>query len=383
MGRKLRNLLLSARSPDLALTAARLTGLAALLWGASQGKAPGTSGQHLAVLVLMILSGLAWTGWMLARHLEAPSYVVWLFLAALAGAGGALGAIDPVGFGLVAVAGIGAAIAFNIRTAARVTVIGVASILSVAIATHQTYDVPIEGAVSAVAGLAIGASRRQYVERARQAENLLLERVRADAERDRAAALAERNRIGREIHDVLAHSLGALAVQLDAADATLESGGDVARARQMLHQARELAVQGLRETREAVHVLREEPVELAEQLQALAAHDNADLVVTGRPRQLSPAAGLALYRAAQEAMSNARKHAPGSEVSLSLEFWATATVVTVRNGAAGSGGPDPGLATTGGGYGLNGMRERVESLGGTVLAGPSRSGFTVQVEVPA
>ena len=83
-----------------------------------------------------------------------------------------------------------------------------------------------EGAVSVVVGLMVGASRRQYVERTFQAEQLLAERVRADAERDRAAALAERNRIGREVHDVLAHSLGALSVQLDAADALLENGDD-------------------------------------------------------------------------------------------------------------------------------------------------------------
>ena len=74
-----------------------------------------------------------------------------------------------------------------------------------------------------VAALLGGASRRQYRDRAAQAEALLAERMRADAERDRATALAERNRIGREIHDVLAHSLGALSVQLEAADALLET----------------------------------------------------------------------------------------------------------------------------------------------------------------
>ena len=69
--------------------------------------------------------------------------------------------------------------------------------------------------------------------------------MRADAERDRATALAERNRIGREIHDVLAHSLGALSVQLEAADALLENGTDAAAVRPLLRQARRFAVEGL------------------------------------------------------------------------------------------------------------------------------------------
>ena len=68
-----------------------------------------------------------------------------------------------------------------------------------------------------------------------QAEQLLAERVRADAERDRAAALAERNRIGREVRDVLAHQLGALSVQLDVADALLESGDDSTKTRELVH----------------------------------------------------------------------------------------------------------------------------------------------------
>jgi len=226
------------------------------------------------------------------------------------------------------------------------------------------------------------ASRRQYAERTFQAEQLLAERVRADAERDRAAALAERNRIGREVHDVLAHSLGALSVQLDAADALLENNDDPSKARRLVQQARRLAVQGLEETRQAVQALRDEPVALAEQLASLAARDGAELTVTGTPRPLAADAGLALYRAAQEAVTNARKHAPGAPVSIYLDFDPQSTTLKVTNGLCPPAEATSELSATRGGFGLQGMRERIELLGGHVEAEPSALGFTVQVAVP-
>ncbi len=154
--------------------------------------------------------------------------------------------------------------------------------------TPSRSELIAEGAFSVAAGLMAGASRRQYLGRTRQAEELLSERVRADAERDRAAALAERNRLGREIHDLLAHSLGALSVQLDAADALLEAGHDPDKARRLVQDARVLAVQGLDETRQAVHALRDEPVELAEQFSSLASREGAELTVKGRSRRSLP-----------------------------------------------------------------------------------------------
>ena len=239
-----------------------------------------------------------------------------------------------------------------------------------------------EGTISVVVGLMVGASRRQYAERTLQAEQLLAERVRADSERDRAAALAERNRVGREVHDVLAHSLGALSVQLDAADAILESDEGSTKARELVQQARRLAVQGLEETRQAVHALRDEPVALAEQLASLAARDGADLTVTGASRPLAADAGLALYRAAQEAVTNARKHAPGAPVSIRLDFDPQSTSLSVTNGLCPDAERTSELKTTGGGFGLNGMRERIELLGGRVIAGPNALGWTVRVTVP-
>jgi signal transduction histidine kinase len=195
--------------------------------------------------------------------------------------------------------------------------------------------------------------------------------------------LAERNRIGREIHDVLAHSLGALSVQLEAADALLENGADAAAVRPLLQQARRFSVEGLSETRAAVHALRDEPVALAEQLTALAQADGAELTVTGTSRSLPPDAALALYRAAQEALSNARKHAPGAAVSLCLTFGAATTVLLVTNGPSPATERNADLSRSGSGFGLRGMRERVELLGGEVRAESHEQGFTLRVAVPA
>ncbi|HLM95612.1 MAG TPA: histidine kinase [Acidimicrobiales bacterium] len=365
------------------LSAARLAALFGLLWlTAHQTPPKGVSVDFPAKWVLLGTAGVAWLGWMASRGLRAPRRTTWCFLALLAASGGALAALAPNAITFMAVAGLGAGIAFEALSALGAGAIGVVAVAVVAQAVGAPGVLVAEGALSVVVGLMVGASRRQYVERTFQAEQLLAERVRADAERDRAAALAERNRIGREIHDVLAHSLGALSVQLDAADALLENSDDPVKARQLVQQARRLAVQGLEETRQAVHALRDEPVALAEQLASLAARDGAELTVTGAPRPLAADAGLALYRAAQEAVTNARKHAPGAPVSIRLDFDPQSTTLRVTNGLCPTAEARSELSTTGGGFGLQGMRERIELLGGQVVAEPNALGFTVQVAVP-
>jgi len=123
-------------------------------------------------------------------------------------------------------------------------------------------------------------------------------------------------------------------------------------------------------------------VALAEQLALLAARDSAELTVTGAPRPLAADAGLALYRAAQEAVTNARKHAPGAPVSIRLDFDARSTTLRVTNGVCPTAKARSELSTTGGGFGLQGMRERIELLVGQVVAEPSTLGFSVQVAVP-
>ena len=194
------------------------------------------------------------------------------------------------------------------------------------------------GVLAVVAGLMAGASRRQYLGRTYQAEALLAERVRADAERDRSRGARRtqpaRTRDPRRARPLPGRSVGAARCRRRS---SWSAGADPAKARQLVQQARGLAVQGLDETRQAVHALRDEPVALAEQLASLAARDGAELTVTGEPRPLDADAGLALYRAAQEALTNARKHAPGAPVSIRLDFDPTSTVLMVTNGSCPSG----------------------------------------------
>lgn len=368
---------------DGLISVARLVGLAGILWLCAHQPAPaGVSVDRWAKWSLMSAAAVGWIGWSASRRLGASATTTWLFLMVLAASGGLLAAMAPVAISFMAIAGLGAAIAFGGVRAIAVGSMGVAAQGVASLVVGAAGWLVAQAALYVVVAMMAGASRHQYIERTIQAEQLLAERVRADAEGDRAATLAERNRIGREVHDVLAHSLGALSVQLDAVDALLERGGESDRARELVQQARRLALQGLEETRQAVHALRDEPVALAEQLASLAARGEVQLTVAGAPRPLAANVGLALYRAAQEALTNARKHAPGAPVSITLEFDSRVTKLSVVNGPSPAREPPRDLSATGGGFGLQGMRERIELLGGRVLTAPTPEGFSVEVAVP-
>jgi len=219
--------------------------------------------------------------------------------------------------------------------------------------------------------------------RAEQVGPVAPEGRRAEGRHTQAQVLGERARIAREIHDILAHTLGSLFVRLDAAEALLCEGGDADRGRHLVGEARRLAAEGLEETRQAIAAIRG-PVALPEALVALTKGDaRVSQRVSGRPRQLRPDAGLALYRTAQEALANARKHAPGASVAMTLAFEDQAAVLRVTNPTQGSAGRRPStLAATGGGYGLCGLKERAELLGGTLSAGPTGDGWVVELRLP-
>jgi len=208
---------------------------------------------------------------------------------------------------------------------------------------------------------------------------------RTEGRHARAQMLAERARIAREIHDILAYTLGSLFIQLDAAEALLCEGGDADQGRHLVGEARRLAAEGLEETRRAIAALRADPVTLPEALAALTkGNGRISQTISGSPRKLRPGAGLALYRTAQEALANACKHAPGAPVAMTLSFEDQTASLRVTNPARGSadGHPFP-LAATGGGYGLYGLKERAELLGGTLRAGPSEGDWVVELRVPA
>ncbi|MBT2227258.1 sensor histidine kinase [Nonomuraea sp. NEAU-A123] len=227
----------------------------------------------------------------------------------------------------------------------------------------------------------IGVNHRQHVVRREQAEQLLEQTRLAQAEQARAATLDERTRIAREIHDVLAHSLGALGVQLELAEAMLAEKGDVATALATVRRSRGLAADGLAEARNAVAALRQDIPSLAGALAALAEvhrRDHrapVDFHADGVPRGLSSAATVSLLGTAREALTNAAKHAPDAPVSMTLDFTADMVRLRVRN-------PLRAEVAAEGGFGLTGMRERLALAGGTLRSGHQDGSWHVTAEVP-
>lgn len=196
------------------------------------------------------------------------------------------------------------------------------------------------------------------------------------------AVLAERARIAREIHDILAHSLSAQIVHLEGARLLLRADRSQ-EALDRVERARELAKRGLDEARRAVAALRDDAQPLPAALDALAGEfrdatgRECAVVVSGHERRLPPETELAMIRTAQEAVTNVRRHAPGSPATVRLSFGDRTCELEVVNP------PSDAPGTPGGGYGLVGMRERAELLGGTLEAGETEDGFLVRLRVPA
>ncbi|WP_329041152.1 histidine kinase [Streptomyces sp. NBC_00178] len=220
---------------------------------------------------------------------------------------------------------------------------------------------------------------------ARGSSQRLLAQERAAREAEAGtAALAERSRIAREIHDVLAHSLSAQLVHLEAARLLIEREPAGPFRDQVLERvvaARAMAREGLAETRQALSALRGEMTPVEEFLRQLVAGEPAELSVAGERRELSAEASQTVRRVAQEAVTNTRKHAPGAAVFVRLEYGPESVALEVRD--AGGNRPGAELADSGSGYGLLGMRERAELLGGTLEARPDEEGFVVSLRVPA
>ncbi|WP_405745344.1 histidine kinase [Streptomyces sp. NBC_01525] len=213
---------------------------------------------------------------------------------------------------------------------------------------------------------------------------LAQERAARNAEAE-TAALAERGRIAREIHDVLAHSLSAQLVHLEAVRLLIQRSTDLEADREQLLErvtaCRGMAREGLDGTREALSALRGEMRPVEEYLRELTAAEGARLEITGERRGLLPEAALAVRRVAQEALTNVRKHGPGARIGVRLTYTEDTIGLEVRN-TMGCTEPDA-LACSGSGYGLVGMRERAELLGGTLESGPEGESFVVRLQVPA
>ncbi|HKZ78078.1 MAG TPA: sensor histidine kinase [Pyrinomonadaceae bacterium] len=235
------------------------------------------------------------------------------------------------------------------------------------------------GIVFVVVFTRIAASEREARAELSQANRLLCENA---AQVEELAVTQERNRLAREIHDNLGHYLTVVNVQIGAAQAVFRQ--DSERALHHLSKAQTLTQEGLTEVRRSVAALRASPIEsrpLPEALAKLVTQWNttrmtADLSIIGSVRPLSRQAELTLYRAAQEALTNVSKHARASQVNLVLNYASSESVLLqVRDNGRGSDGSEAG-------FGLLGVRERAQQLGGEVRIQRNAGGFELEVELP-
>jgi signal transduction histidine kinase len=306
----------------------------------------------------------------------------------------ALASVTPNGGPILILSFVGAlaaartlspAVAFSI---AGLALIGV--VCAEAAATTWSWSAVGSAAATIFGAVLIGQNTRAYQLKAEQAAELLEQTEQLRQEQATVAALDERARIAREVHDVLAHSLGALGLQIQVVRAVLTDSGDVEKAVELLDQARRMASDGLRETRRAVHALRGDTPALTDGLAELSASHQrrhgapVRFEVSGEPRALSADAGLAITRAAQEALVNTAKHAPHQPVDIRLDYTGGSTRLVVTNplGQTGEAEHEPALDTVNGGYGLAGMRERLLLLHGALSAGRQGSDWVVEATVP-
>lgn len=226
--------------------------------------------------------------------------------------------------------------------------------------------------------------RRRYAE-------VVAARAAADAEahqaRTEAVLAAERARTARELHDVAAHHLTSLIVQATLVERLLDR--DPAAARSHAAAVREEGRNTLNNLRLIVGALRDESgadPDLPDgsglaMIDRLVSGGEAELTVEGTPGVQDPAVELALYRVAQESLTNARDHAPGAPVTITLAYREPETTMEIHNGPA----TGPSIERDRGrrGFGLVGMRERASLIGAALDAGPTADGgWRVRITVP-
>jgi signal transduction histidine kinase len=218
------------------------------------------------------------------------------------------------------------------------------------------------------------------------AEALLAQEAATGQARQRAAALAERSRLARDLHDVLAHNLSALAVQLEATRLMAINMGAGAKLVGQVASARKLTSIGMLEARRALQMLREGETPGPASLPDLIAETAAalsipiTLQVSGVPRAFGGDAKLTVYRVVQEALTNVAKHAGrGARVAVRLVWEPGGVEMSIVD--SGGDGVDAGLPSSG--LGLAGMAERATLIGGRLRAGRVDGGFAVHLWLPA
>jgi signal transduction histidine kinase len=343
--------------------------------------APGTA----AKVAVALLGAAAELGILLGRG-ATPTRRAVLAVAVTIGSGFAITFLAPSGLGMVPLlmgtAMLPACMEEGPVRRATVAAVAIGFGVTIMVISHSP------------AGLLAGAGAWLIAERTVEHAALQAERDRAVAllaeveasrqAQQEAAAVEERGRIAREMHDVLAHSLAGLSVQLQAVRAIAVRENAPAALTGPLDRAAQLARDGVQEARAAVGALRATPVRGVEHLETLVGGfpGEARIRITGRPGPLAPEAGHAVYRAVQEAMTNAARYATGSAIEVDVVGEDDEVRVAVRDHGLPAGRGASGVR--GSGSGLRGMAERIEAVGGTLTAGPvpDGPGWRIVARVP-
>ena len=352
-----------------------------------QEPSPALTGRGLGIS-LALLTLIAATA-VLVRSDRAPITIG--ALVAMVAASAALVWLQPKGAGAAGLFVVAAAAGLMLAHRGSLVVVGLAVVALIPAAVHANRSgVETAGTeLGIVAFYLIALFGRAAAEAHEQVRRLLLElQASHDAEAE-AAMLRERGRLARDMHDVLAHSLSGLILQLEGArmlSTRPDTNGQLSPA---LDRAHHLARAGLEEARRAIAALRDEDLPGPDRLEQLAADFEQDssiptsVTITGEPRRLESETSLTLYRVAQEALTNARKHAIPERVELQLNYETDGTRLVVSDHEPQATRRTPPTDVAGGGYGLTGMRERAELLGGQLDAVQTTDGFRVDLWIPA
>jgi signal transduction histidine kinase len=280
--------------------------------------------------------------------------------------------------------------------------LAVLTLVASAVHSHRSSGLIVSAELGVVAFYLLASFARRVQEAHEQTSRLLAELEATRRLGEEAAALRERSRIAREIHDVLAHSLAGLMLQLEGARMLARAPSPNGQLPAALDRAHHLARAGLEEARRAVGALRDEDLPGPDRLEQLAAdftrdtHIDAKLEIAGAPQRLDSQRSLTLFRVAQEALTNSLKHSQPQRIELRLAYEPDGTRLVIEDRCERD--PAPSIAANGlsqsedgsvgvhgivGGYGLTGMRERAELIGGRLHAAPTSDGFKVELWIPA
>jgi signal transduction histidine kinase len=354
----------------------------------TSGRNSGVPIRDMAAVLAVGGIALCALGALTARHRRAAVRIV--FAVVLVASSASLMGLQPGGPGL---AGLLTGLVLLVprvpdRFPISLSVVGITCLAAVAVAvSHSSPTLALLSAIAIVGFPGMTLLARRLGQANDQAERLLIELEGTRAAQAQAAGLAERQRLAREMHDVLAHSLSGLMLQLEGARMLAAEDPSDPRLPGIIERAHHLGKSGLEEARRAIGMLRDDELPGPERLASLAAQFHevtgipCQFTLSGQAYELPSEARLAVYRVAQEALTNITKHACPERVEMHLGYEPRRTRLTVENFAMNK--EPPPAASDGPGYGLTGMRERAELLGGELTTAMTRGGFRVELRVPA